>query len=578
METPETKRWQIYPKAPDAFVDNLRPLHPVLIQVLYNRGLVEPEAVAGILESTGALTNPFKLVGVSEAVRLIRRIVTEDGLIIIYGDYDVDGVTAVAVLVETLRAMGARVESYIPSREDEGYGLNPDAIRKLALDKARLLITVDCGIRSLDEVALARKLGMRLIITDHHHVGAALPYADAVINPRQPGNPPEVHELAGVGVAFKLAQALIRTNSRVPLPTTQRELSEDDLLDLVALGTVADMVDLLKENHTLVARGLERINAGRRPGLSALLREAGIRPGSVTTRTISFALAPRLNAAGRIDEAMIALNLLLAPDMAAAVPLAQELDKLNEKRREIASAVRETAYEIVMAEGKLPPLIFAASETFPAGVVGLAANRLLDEFYRPAVVVSVEAEYSKGSARSIPEFHITEALDRLDGLLVRHGGHAAAAGFTVVTSRLEELHARLLELAAEAVGDRILVPTLAVDAEVPLGELSWELYEALERLQPFGFGNQVPVLVSRCVKVLNARAVGGEGRHLKLYVADRSGKSWDAIAFRQGHWAGRVPGWIDVAYLLEKNEWNERTTLQLNVQDLHPAGETEDWR
>jgi single-stranded-DNA-specific exonuclease len=576
METPETKRWQIHPKAPEAFVEALRPLHPVLIQVLYNRGLTEPSAVAGILEPSGELTNPFSLVGVNAAVRLIRRTIAEEGLIVVYGDYDVDGVTAVAVLVETLWAMGARAKPYIPSREDEGYGLNPEAITNLVAEHARLLITVDCGIRSLDEVALARKLGMGVIITDHHHMGAALPYAEAVINPRQPGNPPEVHELAGVGVAFKLAQGLIRANCKMPLPTTQRELAEGDLLDLVALGTVADMVDLLHENHTLVARGLQCINAAQRPGLSALMRQADIRPGTVTTRTISFALAPRLNAAGRIDEAMIALNLLLAPDMAAALPLAQELDSLNMKRREIAAGVRERAHEIVMAEGKLPPLIFAASETFPAGVVGLAASRLLDEFYRPAVVVSVEADFCKGSARSIPEFHITEALDRLDGLLVRHGGHAAAAGFTVATSRLEELHARLLELAEEAVGDRILVPTLAVDVEIPLGELSWELYSELERLQPFGFGNPIPVFVSRRVRVRNVRAVGAEGRHLKLCVADPSGKTWDAIAFRQGYWEGRVPSWIDLAYVLEKNEWNERISLQLNVQDLHPAAMTED--
>jgi single-stranded-DNA-specific exonuclease len=577
METPETKRWQIRPTAPEPFVEALRPLHPVLSQVLYNRGLVDPAAVASILEPTGELTNPFKLVGVTEAVRLIRRITADDGLIVVYGDYDADGVTAVAVLVETLRAMGARVKPYIPSREEEGYGLNREAIEGLVSEQAQLLITVDCGIRSLDEVALARKLGMRVIVTDHHHVGTALPCAEAVINPRQPGNPPDVHELAGVGVAFKLAQALIRTNSRVPLQTTQRELAEEDLLDLVALGTVADMVDLLKENHTLVARGLKCINAGQRPGLSALMRQADIRPGSVTTRTISFALAPRLNAAGRVHEAMVALDLLLAPDMAAAVPLAQKLDQLNVKRREIASYVRDTAYDMVVAEGELPPLIFAASETFPSGVVGLVASRLLDEFYRPAVVVSVEADFCKGSARSIPEFHITEALDRLDGMLVRHGGHAAAAGFTVATARLMELRARLLELATEAVGDQILVPTLAVDAEVPLSELSWELYRDLERLQPFGFGNPVPVLVSRRLRVLNARAVGAEGRHLKLDVADQLGKSWDAIAFRQGHWISRLPSSIDLAYVLEKNEWRDQISLQLNVQDLHPADVNADW-
>jgi single-stranded-DNA-specific exonuclease len=303
------------------------------------------------------------------------------------------------------------------------------------------------------------------------------------------------------------------------------------------------------------------------------MRITGVDPGKVTTKTIGFVLAPRLNAAGRLDDAMIALELLLAPDMARALPLAQELDALNQKRRDLTSDVREQAREMVISRTSMPSLIFAASPDFPSGVVGLAASRLLDEFYRPSVVVSIEGDYSKGSARSIPEFHITQALDAAADLLVRHGGHAAAAGFTVETARLNELQARLTAIADKSIGDLTLAPTLSVDAAVPMRELSWDLYDRLERLQPFGYGNPTPVFVSRRVRVLSARGVGSDGRHLKLYLADEVGGTWDAIAFRQGYWVGRLTTWIDLAYVLERNEWNGRINLQLNVQDIHTGDE-----
>lgn len=563
------KRWRIATPAPADFISGLPQMHPAAAQVLYNRGVRLPREADAYLSREAPFGDPLELEGIAEAVTVIRNAITQEQRIVIYGDYDVDGVTAVAVLVETLQTMGARVEPYIPSREDEGYGLNPEAIRALAQLGTGLLITADCGTRSVDEIALARELGMRVVVTDHHQLGCMIPAADALINPKRPGSSYPCAELAGVGVAFKLAQALIAANQDVPLPTTQREFSDEALLELVALGTVADMVPLRGENHALVSRGLRKINSGHRPGLSALIRVAGADPGKVTTKTIGFVLAPRLNAAGRIDEASIALDLLLAPDMASALPLAHELDTLNQKRREITAGVHERAHDIVVAHDSLPPLIFVASDSFPSGVVGLAASRLVDEFYRPAVVVSLEGDCSKGSARSIPEFNITEALDTFDGLLERHGGHAAAAGFTVQTSRLGDLESRLVALAEAQLGDLVLVPTLSIDAEVPLGDLSWELYNQLEQLQPFGFGNAVPVFVSRHVRVLSARAVGAEGRHLKLYVADASGRSWDAIAFRQGYWIDRVPPRIDLAYRLELNEWQGRINLQLNVQDIH---------
>ncbi len=564
-----SKRWRIATPAPADFISGLPHMHPAAAQVLYNRGVRLPREADAYLGREAPLGDPLELEDMAEAVAIVRHAIAEKQHIVIYGDYDVDGVTAVALLVETLQTLGAYVEPYIPSRQDEGYGLNPEAIRTLAQLGTALLITVDCGTRSVDEIALARDLGMRVVVTDHHQLGSTIPLANALINPKRPGSSYPFAELAGVGVAFKLAQALIAANQDAPLPTTQSEFSDDALLEFVALGTVADMVPLRGENHALVSRGLRKINSGHRPGLSALLRIAGADPGKVTTKTIGFVLAPRLNSAGRIGEASIALDLLLAPDMASALPLAQELDKLNQLRREITTEVHEGARDIVVAHDFLPALIFAASDSFPSGVVGLAASRLVDEYYRPAVVVSIQDDYSKGSARSIPEFNITEALDTFEGLLERHGGHAAAAGFTVQTSRLKDLQARLVELAEAQLGDLVLVPTLSIDAEVPLADLSWELYNQLEQLQPFGFGNAVPVFVSRRVRVLSARAVGVEGRHLKLYVADASGRSWDAIAFRQGYWIGRVSSRIDLAYRLELNEWNGRINLQLNVQDIH---------
>jgi single-stranded-DNA-specific exonuclease len=482
-------------------------------------------------------------------------------------------VTAAAVLIQTLQALGAQVRAYIPNRLDEGYGLNIEAITELAAGGARVLITVDCGIRSLDEVATARRLGMTVIVTDHHHVGAALPQADAVVNPRRSDCAYPFKDLAGVGVAYKLAQALLRANKKVPLPTSQFVLDEEALLDLVALGTIADMAPLLGENHMLVIKGLAALNEAHRPGLSALLELSGVAPGTVTARSVGFVLAPRLNAAGRISEAMMSLDLLLASDMQAALPMAQKLNALNEERRSLTTAVQDRARELVTACGEAPPLLFAASPDFPHGVVGLAASRLLDEFYRPAVVVSIENEWSKGSARSIPEFHITEALDTMSDVLVRYGGHSAAAGFTVPTERLPEVEARLLALAREQLAGLTLAPTLQVDAETPLEALSWDLYHALERLEPFGYGNAVPVLVSRNARVLEGRAVGAEGRHLKLRLADEHGVMWDAIAFRQGDWMRRLPYRIDLAYILEANVWNERTNLQLNVQDIHFPGE-----
>ncbi|MBN1487144.1 MAG: single-stranded-DNA-specific exonuclease RecJ [Anaerolineae bacterium] len=571
------KRWQVMPPAPEAFLKTLPDFHPLVKQVLYNRGIVQPDALQLFLEWGVEDGNPFHIQDVEVAVALIRRVITRGAPIVVYGDYDVDGVTATAILALTLQSLGADVRTYIPNREDEGYGLNAEAIHSLAEEGMALLITVDCGIRSLEEVALAQRLGMEVIITDHHHIGPALPKAAAVINPKRPDCQYPFKDFAGAGVAFKLAQALLRVNKKVPLTTTQSDLHADDLLDLVALGTVADMVPLLGENHVLVQQGLKHMNGVQRPGISALIQVSGIRLQRITSNTIAFTLAPRLNAAGRLSKARTALELLLASDMAQAFPLAQQLDSLNQERRELTEYIQEQCQAIIAAQPFEAPLLFAASKDFTSGVVGLAASRLVDKFYRPSVVVAIEGELSRASARSIPEFHITDALDSVSDLLERHGGHAAAAGFTVRTQLLPVLKDRLTALAAEQLAGKMLCPTLDADAEVPLATLSWDIYNTLEQLRPFGYGNPAPLLISRRVKILHARAVGSEGQHLKLVLGDEQGQGWDGIAFKQGDWVERLPDYIDVAYILERNEWNGRVNLQLNIQDIHPY-DGKDWQ
>jgi single-stranded-DNA-specific exonuclease len=503
------------------------------------------------------------------AVSHVREAIRAGVPIVVYGDFDADGITATALLVLTLRSLGGETYPYIPHRVDEGYGLNRPALTELARKGARLVITVDCGIRSPEEVAHARRLGMDVIITDHHTLGPRVPEAVAVLNPRRPDCPYPYEHLTGVGLAYKLAQALLRANRQVPLAGSA-PLEEEDLLDLVALGTVADLAPLTGENRALVIRGLERLNTAPRPGLDALMRLTGVHQGQVSATTIGYVLAPRLNAAGRIAHAKIAYQLLTAQYPGEAEHLARQLDELNRQRQQLTAEALEKARAAVLAEGIDRPLLFVADPSFPPGVVGLVASRLAEEFYRPAVVVEQGVEESRGSARSIPEFHITQALDRCTDLLLRYGGHRAAAGFTVRTADLPELKARLTDLAEEALRDVDLTPTLEVDAEVPLREMNGQVWKALQDLRPFGEGNPEPLFASRHVRVRHQRAVGSDGAHLKLLLSDGN-TVWDGIAFRQGDWADHLPDYVDIAYHLQVNEFRGERRLQLNIQDVRPV-------
>ena len=564
----QTKHWQISPPLSPQANESLVEFPPILRQILYNRGYATNDKARAYLKAeTDFNTDPFQMIGMDAAIARILQAIEQKEPIAIYGDYDVDGVTATALLVQTLRVLGGEAQPRIPNRFDEGYGLNPEALDALKADGVKLVITVDCGIRSPDEVSHACSIGLDVIISDHHQPAEGdLPRALAVINPKQAGDPYPDKDLAGVGVAYKIAQALFDRSTK-PVPDFQKE----DLLDLVALGTVADLAPLVGENRSLVRRGLQGIRETKRQGLFSLAAVSDLTLARTTATNIGFILGPRLNAAGRLESALAAYNLLTTTDVRNAGELAQQLNVQNRQRQELTRKIQEEAEIIALADDPDSNLLFAVHPEFNSGVVGLAAARLVDTYYRPAVVGQVLEETTRCSCRSIPEFHITEALDQCKVLLIRHGGHAAAAGFSVRNENLYALQKQLKLLAKEKLGGRALRQTLNGDAEVPLSDLHPELLKYLEALQPTGYGNPEAVFVTRNVRVTQKRAVGAEGKHLKLAVTDGH-VTFDAIGFRLGHLQSELPLKVDLIYTFETNEYNGRTSLQLNLKDVKAAG------
>ncbi|MBP7786281.1 MAG: single-stranded-DNA-specific exonuclease RecJ [Longilinea sp.] len=562
MQIPAYRRWQIAPALPaEANIALVEYPYPIR-QILYNRGCLDADSAERYLRAQPEMYDPFQMIGMEDAVARILSAISMGEEIVVYGDYDVDGVTATALLVQVLQQMGGKARAYIPNRFDEGYGLNNEALDVLAQEQVRLVITVDCGIRSPVEAEHARSCGMDMIITDHHHPKDEIPNAWAVICPRQEGDPYPDKNLAGVGLAFKLAQALLL---RHPV----EGVSAEDWLDLVALGTVADLVPLVGENRGLVRAGLRILRMGRRQGVLSLAQAAGLNPERLTAGDISFGLAPRLNAAGRLESALAAFAMLMSTDPMEAGPLAQKLDDQNRQRQKITQEIQQAA-ELMAAEEVSPHLIFAVHPEFNSGVVGLAASRLVEAYYRPAIVGQIGEETTRASCRSIPIFHITKALDECADLLVRHGGHAMAAGFTVSNHQLEELRVRLQAIAERELADQELVPSLRADIELPLSEIRPSLLPYLDQLQPTGTNNPEAVFVARNLWVTNSRTVGAEKKHLKLTVTDGS-ITYDAIAFRQGHWQDQMPESVDLMFTFEKNNFQGREYLQLNVKDIQPS-------
>lgn len=575
-----TKNWLVAPSAPQDLLRQYTGMSPIIAQLLYNRGIQTPQEAHHFLydrDVASVAGDPRNMKDMRKAITRIREAIKSGESIVVYGDFDADGVTSTTLMMEVLTKLKANVSAYIPHRVDEGYGLNSRALRELANNGASVIITVDCGIRAVSEVQDANDAGLTMIITDHHSIGPELPPAYAVINPQQEDCSGDPH-IAGVGVAFMTARALLldalEKNGNNPQHRQIYKTILDNLLDLVAIGTVADVMPLnTPTNRAIVRQGLQVINRCKRPGIRALMDVAGLKQGRVTAMGIGFGLGPRINAAGRLDSALEAYKLLSAPDEDEAQKYADRLQNLNLERQRLTRESQERIRANLENEIQLEQanLLFAVDDEVIPGIVGLVAGRLTEEFYRPTVVVERGEDECHASCRSIPDFHITRALDECADILVRHGGHAMAAGLTVLPENLPILQQRLQDKAHEILDGMPLTPTISVDMELSMREATIALAKDLNVLEPTGHANEQAVFLSRKLKVLETRTVGASDDHLKLKLTGDGEPSIDAIGFRLGEWAHNMPEYVDIVYNLEINEWQGRRNLQLNLRDIRPS-------
>ena len=561
MIQPPRKRWRILPSPPTPYTKRFHNLPYLWARLLYHRGLQSSDqADAWRRPAEGALQDPFLLPGMDRAVQRLEQAISAGETIAVYGDFDADGVTGCAVVSMALEHLGARTLPYIPHRVDEGHGLNADALMDLAGRGANLVVTVDCGVTDVTEVGLARELGMEVVITDHHAPSDTLPDAAAIVAPRHPQATVAPSPLAGVGLGLKLVQGLY-SHLQTPLP--------GQFLQLAAIGTIADLVPLEGENRLLVAQGLASIRSEPLPGVQALLNVAGVDAAAVDAEVVSFALAPRINAAGRVEHAAQALKVLLAPQVEDAMPPARELERLNVQRRELTKGAVEQVWPQADAQ-RHRPLLFVADEELQEGVIGLAASRLVDAYYRPAVVVAKRQGLSRGSCRSIPEFNMIEALTECRGLFARFGGHHMAAGFELETALLPQVDERLNAIAERTLAGLDLTPNIDIDAEVSLGAFTPDTLRFIQSMAPFGAGNLPPTFLSRNAEVTQARTVGATGSHLLLKVR-QDGLAWNAMGFGLGEsWVEGVQR-IDLVYSLGIDRWNGVETHRLMVKDWRPC-------
>lgn len=541
--------------------------------VLVGRGLVDASAVHGFLNPRLAeVTDPFLLPGMAPAADRILRAVRTRERIAVYGDYDVDGVTATALMVTVLRRLGADVQPFLPNRIDEGYGMSADGLQRCMEEAGPgLIVTVDCGTSSTGSVDLARSAGIDVVITDHHEPGERLAQPVALVNPKLAGSPEPTRTLAGVGVAFKLCHALLKKARAENLPGDDFDLRT--VLDLVAIGTVADVVMLTGENRILVRHGIERLRRTSCAGLRALMDAAGVGDG-VDTYHLGFVIGPRLNAAGRMGSANSALKLLLTSDEGEARDMARLLDEANRERRRVEDAMREAAESEI--KGWFNPGehfgLVVGREGWHPGTVGLVASRLCSRYSRPAVVISFDSDGNgRGSCRSVEAVDILERLKACASLLESFGGHKVAAGIAIRRERLELFREQFNASCAEVMRDTDLRPVQTVDAWIQLQEADDRLLDALRQFKPMGMGNPAPVWGLRGVRVSGEpRRVGKDAMHLQMTL-ESDGVQIRAVAFNMGHLKLTSGAELDVLAHLEENEFKGRCTPQLNIRDLAPA-------
>jgi len=561
-------KWEFYEEYPHEVVDELKRqlLAPELIvQLLLNRGLRTIDQVQAFLNpSTANLHDPFLMKDMERAVDRVIRALRNKEQIYLFGDYDVDGITAVSMLYLFLKDLGGDVHYYIPDRQIEGYGLSAGGVERIAAAGGQLIISVDCGINSIDEAKLARELGVDIIISDHHEQGSTLPDAIAVLDPKREDCQYPFKDLAGVGVAYKLAQGITQHMGMDPHYL-------EKYIDLAAIGSAADIVPLIDENRVFVKEGLLKINSNLEVGIQALIDVAGLRMGKMDVGQIVFGMAPRLNAVGRLGDAMRAVELLITRSASQANLLAKELESENRRRKEIDNVTLDQAMEEIDStyDPEVDRAIVLMREKWHPGVIGIVASRIIEKFYRPTIMITIENGIGKGSARSIPGFDIYDALKKCEDLLMQFGGHKYAAGLSIKAESFSEFRRRFNEVARGMIAEEDLIPKIAIEAVVRLDDITSQIVKHLRNFAPFGPKNTRPLFVSYGVEVVGTPRIVGTN-HLK-FRARQNGEVFDCIGFNMGEFLTRLEMGsrvIDMVYVVEENEWNDRKTVQLRIRDI----------
>lgn len=556
------KKWQIY----DANVEEIEQIsekykiNKLLATILSNRGINTQEKIELFLNpKRNDFHDPYEMPDMEKAVERIIQAKENNDKIIIYGDYDVDGITSITVLKSFLKDIGIEAAYYIPNRLNEGYGLNIPAVEKIAQDGYNLMITVDCGITCIEEINRANELGMDVIVTDHHEVGDELPNAIAVVDCKRKDNKYKCRDLAGVGVAFKLSQALA-----MKLGIDEKEYLK--YLDIVCIGTISDIVPLVDENRLISKLGLMLVNQTRNIGLQAILKLSGYK--NIDSTAISFGVAPRLNACGRMGHADEALKLFLSQNINEVNQIANTLNEYNRTRQDIEKSIYESALKQI-EEQKLNEnkTIVVSGENWHHGVIGIVSSKITEMYFKPSILLCIEDGEAKGSGRSIPGFDLHEALLKCQNSLERFGGHSMAVGLTLKEEKIPEFAEKLEAEATQAHIEEI-IPIIKIDAKINLEEVNRQMVESIKMLEPFGEANKMPVFVFKNLKIDSIRALS-EGKHLKLTLKDNNAIV-SAIGFNMGEFAQeyRIGDKIDVVGNLEINSFNGVDSIQINLKDI----------
>jgi single-stranded-DNA-specific exonuclease len=546
-------------------------LSALLAQLMVNRGLGDPEAARFFLDARlDTVHDPFLMRGMDVAVRRIVQAIQNRETVTVYGDYDVDGVTSAALVVHFFRELGAPFDYYLPNRMEEGYGLNNSALDTIKARGNKLVITADTGITALSQVAYANKIGVEVIVTDHHQVAVeGLPDALAILNPHQPECNYPFKFLSGVGIVFKLAVGIRRGLLEAgwdadKLPNLKKHL------DLFTLGTIADMAPLIDENHVLTSHGLEALRTSVKPGVIALKSVVGI-DGKVDSSSVGFGMGPRLNAAGRLGQPDRGLHLLVSSDLNEAMEMAKSLEELNEERKETQKWCFEEAEYLLERQVDLENenVIVLASENFHQGVIGIVAAKLAEKFYRPAILISLVEGVGKGSARSIPSFNLVKAMTQCSEHLIQYGGHAYAAGLNIEEERVDDFRKAMNKVGDQYLTEDCLVAELKVDATLKMEDITQEFYGEMESLEPFGQMNKVPIFVSRDVRARDVKFVGREDNHVR-FRAFQGNQFRNVIGFNLAHAFQSIDATepVDIVYELRRNTWGGRNSIEMKLLDL----------